>query len=277
MLTPRVHRTLRILHRWAGLSMAAFLVLVGLTGSALAFYWELDALLNPTQYIAPRSDIAPLDAGELATRARQRECRAYVTEIYFPQPGRVDIRVAGSMSVITGKPHALTFDEIALNPYTGEELGRRQWGSLREGWRNIMTFIYEFHYSLVLGDFGIWLLGIVALLWTLDSFTGLLITFPAHSAHRPARHTFWAQWKKAWKIRWKSSLWRINFDLHRAGSLWLWLALLIFAWSSVYMNLWDSVYTRVTATVMEFHPPWTELAGRNACATEPKLTALPFV
>ncbi|MFZ3013608.1 MAG: PepSY-associated TM helix domain-containing protein, partial [Nitrospira sp.] len=38
------------IHRWAGLAMAGVLVIVGLTGSLLAFYPELQRLLNPHWY-----------------------------------------------------------------------------------------------------------------------------------------------------------------------------------------------------------------------------------
>ena len=43
----------------------------------------------------------------------------------------------------------------------------------------------------------------------------------------------------AWLVKWRSGAFRLNFDLHRAGGLWLWLLLLVFAWSSV--NLVDQM------------------------------------
>ncbi|MGH8613910.1 MAG: PepSY-associated TM helix domain-containing protein [Gammaproteobacteria bacterium] len=51
----------------------------------------------------------------------------------------------------------------------------------------------------------------------------------------------WQRWKPAWQIKWRGSAFRINFDLHRAGGLWLWLALS----SSVGFDL-DKVYRPVT-------------------------------
>lgn len=35
------------LYRWAGLAIAGFLIIVGLTGSLLAFYPEFQRALNP--------------------------------------------------------------------------------------------------------------------------------------------------------------------------------------------------------------------------------------
>lgn len=269
MLAPRTLAALRRLHRWAGLAIAGFVILVGLTGSVLTFYWELDELIYPMRAVAPTADASPLNIGELATHALAVDSHIYLTEIYLPQSDIALARVAPRIDTETGKPYLIAFDEITLNPYTGAEINKRLWGAISAGWQNLLPFIYELHYGLALGDWGIWLLGIVALIWTLDCFVGLIITFPARSSQRPARRTFLSQWKKAWLIRWPAKRWRFNFDLHRAGSLWLWLMLLIFAWSSVYMNLWDSVYTRVTASVMEYHPPWSELANRQRCADEP--------
>jgi uncharacterized iron-regulated membrane protein len=42
-----VRGVLVLLHRWAGLAMAGFLIVVGLTGSLLAFYAELNHWLAP--------------------------------------------------------------------------------------------------------------------------------------------------------------------------------------------------------------------------------------
>ena len=61
-------------------------------------------------------------------------------------------------------------------------------------------------------------------------------------------------------IRAGASTFRLNFDLHRAGGLWLWFALLIFAWSGVYMNLND-VYAGATRLALDYvQPVWARPA-----------------
>lgn len=56
---------------------------------------------------------------------------------------------------------------------------------------------------------GLWLLGIIAIIWTLDSFVGFYLTLPlrrraraaaAAAGSEPAR-SFWQRWKPAWKLR----------------------------------------------------------------------------
>jgi uncharacterized iron-regulated membrane protein len=69
-------------------------------------------------------------------------------------------------------------------------------------------------------------------------------------------------WRQSWRIKWRGGAYRITFDIHRAGGLWLWAALLIFAWSGVYMNFGDTVYFQVTRRLFDYHPTWEALEKR---------------
>ncbi len=281
------------LHRWAGLVMAGFLICAGLTGSLMAFYPELEQALNPQYYLAWQ-DGEPLD---LATLIEQAESLAPEA-----QAEGITLQSFAGNTLVWVSPkdpdHPPDFNHLILNPWTGEELGRRQFGELSDGLHNIMSFIYDFHFTLGLNSYGMWALGICALIWTIDCFVGLYLTFPVRRkrpGHAPEpslsepvsltqlekplllnqggtivpRRSWWIRWKPAWKIRWTTSRYRLNFDLHRAGGLWLWLAFLVFAWSGVYMNLWDTVYTWTTQVVFEYKAPWTELPGLSAPQTDP--------
>jgi uncharacterized iron-regulated membrane protein len=42
-----IHRFFVWLHRWTGLTLTVFLILVGLTGSILAFKTKIDRVINP--------------------------------------------------------------------------------------------------------------------------------------------------------------------------------------------------------------------------------------
>jgi len=106
-----------------------------------------------------------------------------------------------------------------------------------------MPFIYDLHISLAT-TVGTWILGIVALAWALDCLYAIYLTFPVTLSR------YFAKWKVAWKIKWPSSAYRINFDLHRASGLWLAPLLFVFAWSSVMFNL-PSVYNKTTAVLFD--------------------------
>lgn len=275
-----IRRFCVLIHRWGGLAMTGFLVVVGLTGSLLAFNSELEIWNNPHLYPAPHHGLQPLGLGELALRAEALVPEAHVSGVVMGEPGWRWISVEPRINIETGKPYVLGYNQIFLDPYTGEELGRREWGAISQGWINLISFIYELHYSLALSMTGVWILGIVALAWTLDCFVGFYLTLPKRrrqvaptTLQSPAttNKSWWTRWKPAWKICWGAGRLKLNFDLHRAGGLWLWAVLLIFAWSSVYMNLWDTVYTWSTRAVLEFKAPWTELAPLQVALEQPAL------
>ena len=131
----------------------------------------------------------------------------------------------------TSAPYNLGFTEFFVDPWNGRELGRRIRGDLSQGSINLMPFIYSLHWTLALSTPGQSVLGIVALIWTLDCFVGFYLTLPRGSG------SFRVRWKYAWQVKWRASAFRVNFDLHRAGRLRVWSLLFIFAWSSVMMNI----------------------------------------
>jgi uncharacterized iron-regulated membrane protein len=257
-----------LLHRYFGLATSVFLVVVGLTGSLLAFYPELHRLANPHWYPGRPAETWLLP-GELAARLEAADPRLRVTHLQLQGfEGATRAWVAPRTDPETGKPFAIGHEFAVLDPATGEVIERGRWGGIADTWRQIMDFIYELHYSLALGMFGMWTLGIVALLWTLDNFAGAYLTFPVG---RNNRRSFWSRWKPAWQVKRGASTYRLNFDLHRAGGLWPWAMLLVFAWSSVYMNLWDTVYTWTTRAVMDYRPPWVLVVPEAKPLEQPPL------
>ncbi|WP_049724016.1 PepSY-associated TM helix domain-containing protein [Gilvimarinus polysaccharolyticus] len=266
-----VFKLLRLLHRYVGLAIALFIILAALTGSLLAFMPELEKLTAPRLYSSEATS-PRLSFADYASAAENIDSRVLVRSVSFAEQGRVIVGVMAKNNPATGELFLLGFSQMLLDPTDGTLLGVRTHGSLSEGWHNIMPFIYQLHYSLILGAPGWWLMGIVAVIWTIDCFTGLLITLPLRAKRRTPRRSFMSRWAKAWKIKTGSSFARFNFDLHRALSLWLWLVLLVFAWSSVYMNLWGSFYLHATRQVMEFHPPWYHLADREPSDRQPPIS-----
>jgi uncharacterized iron-regulated membrane protein len=220
-----------VLHRWAGLSMALFLLVAGLTGAVLAWREPLEALVAPGFHHAPARG-TPLPAVALRARA---EALAGAPVDFLP----LDIKEG--TAVVLGVSGS-DIDEIALDPVTGAELGRRQWGNISQGRINLIPFLYRLHYSVAAGDVGSWLMGVVALLWTVDCFVGFALTWPRGSRR------WWPRWRKAWRIS-AASQPRLVYDSHRASGLWLWPILLLFAWSSVGFNLPQAYSPLMTAAL----------------------------
>ena len=239
-----MRRLLVFVHRWTGLLTAAFLVVVGATGALLAFDTELDRMINPEIFAPPHPGMKPLDLATLAMRAEAQEPHARVG--YFatdPNVDKIKIAMGPRTDPRTGKPYALPFHHVFLDPYTGRELGRRRDGDLSQGRINIVPFLYDLHTSLAAGTTGALVLGIVALAWTVDCFVSFYLTLPRGSVR------FLHRWRPAFLIKRHSGVFRLNFDLHRAGGLWLWPLLFVFAWSSVMFNL-SSVYDGATGALL---------------------------
>lgn len=243
-----------IAHRWAGLTIALFLTIAGATGTLLAFYDELDTLAAPGIHnvAPPTRGGAVLDPLAL----RNRVLAAYPGGVinYLPlhsEPGqslKLEIQRVDPASG-TLRPWSEEWDEVFVDPYTGETLGRRQWGDIGQGMINLMPFLYRLHYSLALGDYGVLAFGIAALIWTLDCFVGFYLTVPRRQRRRdiqPPRRalSWWSRWRPAWLVRWRGGRHKLAFDLHRAGGLWVWPLLMVFAWSGVSFNL-TQVYSPV--------------------------------
>ncbi|SEM90272.1 PepSY-associated TM helix domain-containing protein [Nitrosomonas marina] len=250
-----MRRLLTIVHRYTGLLLAPFLLIVGLTGSVLAFYHELDRWLNPSMLTVPvpqSSSVLPFDPFALHERAENQTPHAQVDwfDLTF-EPGQAyRLFLLPRINPHSGLPYDLPYNEIYFNPYTGEQTGARTWGEVSLAKENILSFLYRLHYALALPEhlamFGMTILGVIALLWFLDSFVGFYLTVPQQRMKQSLPYKqYWQRWKPAWHI--KPS--RFNYDLHRACGLWLWPVLLALAWSGVAFNL-KEVYQPVMSSVL---------------------------
>ena len=136
----------------------------------------------------------------------------------------------GEIDPHTGAQADVANDEVYVDRFTGEILGERKWGAIDQGMKNLMPFIYRLHYSLALDSLGEYLLGIVALLWTIDCFIGAYLTFPPGRRQSTVKDgnllrvvgNWLTRWSPSWKVRTRRAGYKLNFDLHRAGGLWPW-------------------------------------------------------
>jgi uncharacterized iron-regulated membrane protein len=229
-----MRRLLVFVHRWLGLGLAAFLFQAGLTGALIAWDHEIDARLNPELYRAQApAGTAPSSPLLLAERLERDDPRLLVTFLPLAvEPGHALLMsVEPRRDPATGKPYDLDFDQVAVNPATGDVQGRREWGKLSLSRQQVMPFLYKLHYSLHLPrasgiELGLWVMGIVAMVWLADAFIALAISFPSRKA-----------WKKSLSFRLNKGGYRLNFDLHRSGGVWAWLLLVPLAMTAISMNL----------------------------------------
>ncbi len=272
------------LHRWAGLAMTLFLVIVGLTGSALAFREELDVWLNPELLTVAKRDAPLLDPFALREKAASFYPDASFDDVQLHiEPDR-SVEYIHMPRMDAGTDNMMEkMVEFYLDPYTGEKLGERNtWSGPSLERKNIISFLYRLHFALALPwswstgshSVGAYILGITALVWTIDCFVGFYLTLPRSrrldSGDAPNSKFWWNRWRPAWRIKFNAGAYRINFDIHRAFGLWTWLMLFIFAWSSVGFNL-NQVYTPMMRAMFEFSDPAPGLPARAEPLDHPRL------
>jgi uncharacterized iron-regulated membrane protein len=238
-----------LLHRWFGLGVAVFLFISGATGAIISWDHELDAALNPTLFHANSANSAnpgtvagtPKPGLELANIIEAREPKLRVTYVMNEsEPGHTSsMMIEPRLDPATGKPYELGYNQIAVDPVTAEIQGKRMWGAISLSPENLLPFLYKLHYTMHLPEvggieLGIWLMGIIGIVWALDCFIALWLSFPN-----------WKSWRKSFAFRWKDGGHKLNFDLHRSGGVWVWGLLLVLAVTSVSMNLNNQVMTPI--------------------------------
>jgi uncharacterized iron-regulated membrane protein len=220
------------MHRWAGLFLAGFLFISGLTGAIISWDHELDEWLNPHLFEA-QNEGASQSPLVLAEQLEEADPRLLITWLPLAvEPGHnLGLAVSPRLDPVTGKALELDFNNVVLDPIDGQVRGKRMWGEISLSRENLLPFLYKLHYSMHIPDgfgieLGILFMGILAMVWALDCFISLWISFPNLSV-----------WSKSFVFRWRQGRAKLNFDLHRSGGVWVWGFLLLLAVTAVSMNL----------------------------------------
>lgn len=252
-----------LIHRYVGLLMVPFLIVTGLTGAIISWDHELDDLLNPHLMKAPGRGPA-ISSLQLARDIEARDPRVRVAFIPLAtEPGKsLPFGVQPRVDPATGKLFSPGYNQLFIDPTTGAELSRREWGATWPITReNLVSFLYVLHFSLHLPEFmgsdrwGIRLLGVIAILWTIDCFTGVYLTFPARrKGSPPARPSWWQRWKPSWRIRPNAGTYKLHYDLHRASSLWGWGLLFVLAFTAFSLNLYREVFYPMMSSFSQVTP-----------------------
>jgi uncharacterized iron-regulated membrane protein len=98
----------------------------------------------------------------------------------------IGLGVGSRIEPATGKAFDLDFNQVTLDPVNGDVRGKRMWGEISLSRENLLPFLYKLHYSMHIPngygiEFGIWFMGILAIVWALDCFIALSIRFQARA------------------------------------------------------------------------------------------------
>jgi uncharacterized iron-regulated membrane protein len=202
----RLHFYLFKLHRIGGVAASLFLLILGVSGSVLAFSGEIDRLLHPSLFkVAPGGQ--PLPLGQLASSAALVLHPGESISTCVPST-----RADASYSFIVFGGHDRIPRQIFVDQYTGRVLGNLS--GLR-----LVTIMKTLH-SIA---------GVVGC-------SSLILAFLALSG----LYLWWA--RKRIKIGLSGNVQRLSFDLHNTIGLFSSLFLLLFAITGTYMAFEPLVY-----------------------------------
>lgn len=194
-------------HRWFGLGASVWLLLLAVTGSAIAFYDELDTWLNPDL-----RRTAPVADG--ATPSVERAICNAQAALPGLEPTMVDLpNEPGETLWLLGHQHEGDVErdvQVFVRPHDGHVLGWRESGRFALDRQHLMDVLYGLHIDLMLGPVVTWLFGLVSLLWLLDHFAAAFLSVPRL-----------ADWRNAFRVAGRPGSGRRRLDLHRAPGMWL--------------------------------------------------------
>jgi uncharacterized iron-regulated membrane protein len=180
------------LHLWFGLAVGLVIVIISITGAVYSFQPELSRTFQPWQTVKaenkpylPLSQLRAIAAAQLPDK----------------KPTRIIFRGKSSSVVahfIAKKPKRYYY-AVYMNPYTGQVL------KTMDNQDDFFRIVLNGHMYLWLPqDIGHQVVGWSVVIFLLMIVTGIIMWWPRNKAAR----------KNSFKVKWKASPKRLNYDLH---------------------------------------------------------------
>ncbi len=205
----------RRLHLWCSLSIGALLVLISLSGAALVYYVEIDRLLHPALDVAPQYPDWDKALATLRT-AYPDKTGAWRFEVTMDN-GAIPARYNNPSEKIG---QGFTPMMVWLSPDGTQILRRDYWGDY------LMTWLYNLHFQLLMGDTGTVIVGYLGLFSLVLLFTGLLSWWPSNG-----------QWLKALRFKKRGAIIGLLYDWHKITGLLFLLPLLLLSLTGTMLAL----------------------------------------
>ena len=216
-------------HLWLGLILVFFLALLGVAGSILVFYEEIDKALNAELFVVE----APIQ-GEAAFQSFA-EIKAAAT-VMIPTEAKLDFvtypsdaqsSYVFSYSVPAPAEEQADAWRVYVDPYSAQILGKKLIKKADELFSgSLIPFVWQLHMTLLAGETGSIISGIMAVFLIFSILTGLILWWPLTG-----------QWRRGLTIKRRASAERFNHDLHQVAGFYTFPVLFVVLLSGVYMNL----------------------------------------
>jgi uncharacterized iron-regulated membrane protein len=197
-------------HLWTGIGLGLYVFVLSLTGSAIVFRREITRLAwTPPQVIAA----GPLMTVEQLTAAAKKVYPRF-------ESFKVTLSKDPSRAAVVAMTRGQRQRERAFDPYTGKDLS-----DVGTDEPKLLNWMVRLHDDLLGGHTGRLVNGFGALMLTILCITGAVIWWPGIAR--------WWRSLLVWRrVGWK----RFNWDLHSALGFWMFLFVLMWGFSGIYLS-----------------------------------------
>jgi uncharacterized iron-regulated membrane protein len=208
-----VRKALFQVHLWTGIGVGLYVFVISVTGSAIVFRREITRLAWTPPVVEA---VGPLmTADQLGAAVKAKYPRNEVASVILSKkPNR-----AAEVLMTRGQRRI----ERAFDPYTGKDLG-----PIGTDEPKILYWLVQLHDDLLGGHKGRLVNGAGAALFTLLVFTGIIIWWPGI-----------ARWWHSLILRRGVGWARFTWDLHSAIGFWMFLFVLMWGVSGIYLSYPD--------------------------------------
>jgi uncharacterized iron-regulated membrane protein len=201
------------IHLWLGIAIGLYIVMLSLTGSALVYRIELDRFFStkrpafvPGKPALPKEQLQAsaerLYPGWTVTRVGERISRRNPTlELWLEKDGQKKERL--------------------FNPYTAEDLG----DAVTRGELGVM-WLARLHDELLFDREGKTWNGIGSIVFTVLVLSGAVVWWPGIT-----------RWRRSLGVSLHGGWKRFNWDLHSALGFWLFLFMIVWGVSGIYLGI----------------------------------------
>jgi uncharacterized iron-regulated membrane protein len=208
-----LRRAMFQIHLWSGLILGLYIVMLSVTGSLLVYRIELHRWAS-----TPRPEYVPGKATLSRAQLTEAAQKAY--------PGfeitRVGERISRRESAIeVWAERGSEKKERLFDPYTGKDLGP----AITEAELGVI-WLSRLHDELLFDRTGKYVNGAGSIVVTLLVLTGAVIWWPGIN-----------RWRRSLGVNLRTSWKRVNWDLHSAMGFWLFLFMLVWGISGIYLGI----------------------------------------
>ena len=211
--TVWTRRALFQVHLWTGIGVGLYVLMISISGSAIVFRREITRLAWTPPAVTPAGPLMTVEP--LSAAAKKAYPRFEISRVTFSNdPAR---------AAVVAMTRGQRVRERAFNPYTGKDLS-----DVGTDEPKLLSWLVKLHDDLLADRTGRLVNGAGGLLLTVLCLTGAIIWWPGTA--RWWRSLF--VWRK---VGWK----RFNWDLHSAMGFWMFLFVLMWGISGIYLSYAD--------------------------------------